>query len=311
MDWTRVYEDIVDFARSTPGWLHTLAEVGTDAGLFVFAALFVVVAVRAWRAPARELALAVSGPAGIVLAYILSEVIKTFVQEDRPCRGGIATIAACPPLDDWSFPSNHSVIAAGAAATLVLAWRSLAWAVFPLAVVMAFSRVFVGVHYPHDVAAGFLLGATLAPLFALLLVGAVTPAVRLLRARLPEHLRPAAPDPAPNWRQRPAIPDARHPADPHFEDPQPPFEQGPDPRQHVGPDPRQDPSVDPRYGPAADPGRPSFGQGRAPQHGAAQPPHQYAEGAPQSYAGGAPHRYTDGPPHGSAGGRSRRHAEGP
>ncbi|MEU8363523.1 phosphatase PAP2 family protein [Nonomuraea sp. NPDC048882] len=276
MDWTRVYEDIVDFARSTPGWLHTLAEVGTDAGLFVFAALFVVVAVRAWRAPARELALAVSGPAGIVLAYILSEVIKTFVQEDRPCRGGIATIAACPPLDDWSFPSNHSVIAAGAAATLVLAWRSLAWAVFPLAVVMAFSRVFVGVHYPHDVAAGFLLGATLAPLFALLLVGAVTPAVRLLRARLPEHLRPAAPDPAPNWRQRPAIPDARHPADPHFEDPQPPF-----------------------------------GQGRAPQHGAAQPPHQYAEGAPQSYAGGAPHRYTDGPPHGSAGGRSRHHAEGP
>ncbi len=311
MDWTRVYEDIVDFARSTPGWLHTLAEVGTDAGLFVFAALFVVVAVRAWRAPARELALAVSGPAGIVLAYILSEVIKTFVQEDRPCRGGIATIAACPPLDDWSFPSNHSVIAAGAAATLVLAWRSLAWAVFPLAVVMAFSRVFVGVHYPHDVAAGFLLGATLAPLFALLLVGAVTPAVRLLRARLPEHLRPAAPDPAPNWRQRPATPDARHPADPHFEDPQPPFEQGPDPRQHVGPDPRQDPSVDPRYGPAADPGRPSFGQGRAPQHGAAQPPHQYAEGAPQSYAGGAPHRYTDGPPHGSAGGRSRHHAEGP
>ncbi|MEV5894634.1 phosphatase PAP2 family protein [Nonomuraea fuscirosea] len=225
MDWTRVYEDIVDFARSTPGWLHTLAEVGTDAGLFVFAALFVLVAVRAWRAPARDLALAVAGPAGIVLAYILSEVIKTFVQEDRPCRGGIATIAACPPLDDWSFPSNHSVIAAGAAATLVLAWRSLAWAVFPLAVVMAFSRVFVGVHYPHDVAAGFLLGATLAPLFALLLVGAITPAVRLLRARLPEHLGPTAPDPAPNWRQRPTTSDGRHPSDPQppFEDPQQPF----------------------------------------------------------------------------------------
>ncbi|SDK11880.1 undecaprenyl-diphosphatase [Nonomuraea maritima] len=179
-----MYQDIVGFALSTPEWLHTLAEVGTDAGLFLFAALFAVAAWRAWRAPARDLALVVAGPAGVVLAYIVSEVVKTLVQEDRPCRGGVATIAACPPLDDWSFPSNHAVIAAGAAAALTLAWRRLAWTVFPLAAVMAFSRVFVGVHYPHDVAAGFLLGAVLAPLFALLLVGAVTPAVRLVRTRL-------------------------------------------------------------------------------------------------------------------------------
>ncbi|MFC5832399.1 phosphatase PAP2 family protein [Nonomuraea insulae] len=179
-----MYQDIVDFSLTTPGWLHTLAEVGTDAGLFLFAALFVVAALRAWRGPARELALVIAGPAGIVLAYVVSEVVKVFVREDRPCRGGITTIAACPPPADWSFPSNHSVIAAGAAATLVLAWRALAWGVFPLAVVMSFSRVFVGVHYPHDVAGGFLLGLVLAPLFALLAVGAVTPAVRLLRMRL-------------------------------------------------------------------------------------------------------------------------------
>ncbi|MEV0379139.1 phosphatase PAP2 family protein [Nonomuraea sp. NPDC050643] len=179
-----MYQDIVDFAMATPGWLHTLAEVGTDAGLFVFAALFVVAFLRSWRGPARDLALVIAGPAGIVLAYVVSEVAKLLIREDRPCRGGIATIAACPPPADWSFPSNHSVIAAGAAATLALVWRSLAWAVFPLAALMAFSRVFVGVHYPHDVAAGFLLGLGLAPLFALLLVGAVTPAVRLARSRL-------------------------------------------------------------------------------------------------------------------------------
>ncbi|WP_345569149.1 phosphatase PAP2 family protein [Nonomuraea rosea] len=184
MDWTHVYYDIVDFARTTPGWLHTLAEVGTDAGLFLFVALFGVAALRAWRAPARDLALVVAGPAGVVFAYVVSEVVKTFVREDRPCRGAVATIAACPPPDDWSFPSNHSVIAAGAAATLALVWRALAWAVLPLAAMMAFSRVFVGVHYPHDVAAGFLLGLVLAPLFALLVVGALTPAVRLARTRL-------------------------------------------------------------------------------------------------------------------------------
>lgn len=179
-----MYRNIVDFAMTTPGWLHTLAEVGTDAGLFLFAALFVVAFLRAWRRPARDLALVIAGPVGIVIAYVLSEVLKTFIREDRPCRGGIATLVACPPLDDWSFPSNHSVIAAGAAATLVLVWRALAWTVLPLAVLMAFSRVFVGVHYPHDVLAGFLMGLILAPLFALLVVGALTPAVRLARTRL-------------------------------------------------------------------------------------------------------------------------------
>ncbi|WP_082309915.1 phosphatase PAP2 family protein [Nonomuraea sp. SBT364] len=179
-----MYRDIVDFALSTPAWLHVLAEVGTDAGLFVFAGLFMLCWWRSRHAPARDLAISIAGPAGVVCAYVVSEVVKTVVREDRPCRGGIATIAACPPVDDWSFPSNHSVIAAGAAGALILAWRSLAWVVVPLAAVMSFSRVFVGVHYPHDVAVGFVLGLALAPLFALLLVGAVTPAVRLARLRL-------------------------------------------------------------------------------------------------------------------------------
>ncbi|NUR90294.1 MAG: phosphatase PAP2 family protein [Nonomuraea sp.] len=178
-----MYRDIVDFALTTPEWLHALAEFGTDAGLFIFAALFVLCFWRARRAPARDLALAIAGPAGVVGAYIVSEGVKILVREDRPCRG-ITTIAVCPPSSDWSFPSNHSVIAAGAAATLILAWRALAWAVLPLAALMGFSRVFVGVHYPHDVAGGFLLGLVLAPLFALLFVGAVTPAVRLARSRL-------------------------------------------------------------------------------------------------------------------------------
>jgi membrane-associated phospholipid phosphatase len=178
-----LYRDIVDFALSTPGWVHTFAEVGTDAGLFVFAALFVLCWWRARNASDRVLAVALTGPAGVVGTYVVSEIIKLVIQEDRPCRG-IKTVAACPPLDDWSFPSNHSAIAAGSAGALVLAWRALAWFVIPLAAVMAFSRVFVGVHYPHDVAAGFTLGLVLAPVFTLLLVGAATPVVRMLRARV-------------------------------------------------------------------------------------------------------------------------------
>ena len=74
------------------------------------------------------------------------------MDEDRPCRGAATILAGqCPPVGDWSFPSNHATIA-GALATAVLLlsprWGLLA---APLALLAALSRVFVGVHYPHDV----------------------------------------------------------------------------------------------------------------------------------------------------------------
>ncbi|MFD3498909.1 phosphatase PAP2 family protein [Streptomyces sp. NPDC058676] len=72
------------------------------------------------------------------------------------------SLAACPPPGDWSFPSNHATIAGAAAVTLALVRRTALWLTAPLALLMASSRVFVGVHYPHDVAAGLALGAAVA-----------------------------------------------------------------------------------------------------------------------------------------------------
>lgn len=164
---------------------NAFAKTGTDLGLVLFAVLFAVAAWRARRRPARDLALVVAGAAGVTGAYAVSEVVKLLVKEDRPCRGVVNTIVACPPVGDWSFPSNHAVIAGGAAGALVLVWRALAWVVLPLAAVMAYSRVFVGVHYVHDVLGGLALGLILAPLFALLLVGALTPVVRRVRPAEP------------------------------------------------------------------------------------------------------------------------------
>ncbi len=52
----------------------------------------------------------------------------------------------------------HATVAGASAATLVPVRRTLVRLTVPLALLAAFSRVFVGVHYPHDVAAGLLLG---------------------------------------------------------------------------------------------------------------------------------------------------------
>lgn len=167
-DW---YRHITELAHGTPHWVHTTAEVGTDAGLLLFAALFVVGWWRARGDESRTMALALLAPVLTVAAYLVSETSKSALQQERPCRAvaQAANIAACPPVGDWSFPSNHSTIAAAAAVSVVLVWRAMAWLVLPIAVIMAASRVFVGVHYPHDVAAGLLVGSVVTVLLGLLL----------------------------------------------------------------------------------------------------------------------------------------------
>ncbi|MFI5943792.1 phosphatase PAP2 family protein [Streptomyces uncialis] len=176
------YRDITSFARDSPSWLQLTAEIGTEAGILVFGLLFVAAWWRVRGGDPRAVAVACLAPVATAVAYVVSEVLKTFFDQDRPCRtvaGAVAPLVECPEAGDWSFPSNHATIAGASAVTVALAWRAMVWLTVPLALLLAFSRVFVGVHFPHDVAVGLLLGAAV----GLLAVRAGTgPATRVLSA---------------------------------------------------------------------------------------------------------------------------------
>ncbi|MEU5164469.1 phosphatase PAP2 family protein [Streptomyces sp. NPDC020875] len=183
-----LYRDITDLAEDSPGWLQHLAELWTEAGLLLFGALFVVAWWRARVADARALAVAVLAPVATAAGYVVSESLKTVFDEERPCRtveDAATSLVACPPTGDWSFPSNHASIAGAAAVALVLAWPRIAALVVPMALLMGFSRVFVGVHYPHDVAVGLVLGAVVAAVVTLGAAGAVTRLATSVRAGTP------------------------------------------------------------------------------------------------------------------------------
>jgi len=157
-----LYRDTLDFAHDTPSWFQHLAEVWTELGLLLFGVLFVVAWWRARRGDPRALAISVLAPLATAVAYVCSEALKSVIDEERPCRavsGALKPLVECPAYGDWSFPSNHSTIAGAAAIGLVLAWPRIAALTVPMAVLMAASRVFVGVHYPHDVAVGLVFGA--------------------------------------------------------------------------------------------------------------------------------------------------------
>ncbi|WP_405586910.1 phosphatase PAP2 family protein [Streptomyces sp. NBC_01092] len=179
---SELHRDITDLAHGTPTWVQRTAETWTEAGLLLFAALFVIAWWRARQDTTRALAIAVLAPLATATAYVCSEVLKSGFAEERPCRAtarAAPSLAACPPPGDWSFPSNHATIAGAAAIALALTGRALLRLTAPLALLMAFSRVFVGVHYPHDVAAGLVLGAAVA--MAAVRLG-TRPAIRLAEA---------------------------------------------------------------------------------------------------------------------------------
>lgn len=115
-------------------------------------ALFVT---RQWNRLADFSATAIAA----CLAYASSELLKLLSAAPRPCQGReIVTALTCPPDGDWSWPSNHAVIATAIAAVILVAGGRLLGTVATLAaVVIALARVAVGVHHPHDSFSGIAL----------------------------------------------------------------------------------------------------------------------------------------------------------
>ena len=185
--WSRAVVGAV--AELDPTWRHAF-DLGTELLLGVFAMLFLASWWRARSVGARTVGLALFAPVATIAAYLVSRTIKEAVAQQRPCQAmtDLVTAAACPPAGDWSFPSNHAAIAGASAAALILAWRRVAVVIAVFAVLEAFSRVVVGVHYPHDVTIGLLVGALVATVVSLALARPLTLLVERLAAV--ERLRP-------------------------------------------------------------------------------------------------------------------------
>lgn len=162
---------IIGALIDVPVWSAKLAEtmavepwvdIGYVLSTIVMLALVIMYAatvLRTWftrdHVPFTRLLFA--GVATVIAYGINNLLLKDTYGKVRPCNM-FETAGHCPGLENFSYPSNHTVIAFGLAMGLAFAIPWLGYLAFPLAMIEGVCRVLAGHHYPHDVLAGAVLG---------------------------------------------------------------------------------------------------------------------------------------------------------
>jgi undecaprenyl-diphosphatase len=126
---------------------------------------------RVWYALILTLPL-VSGETGLVTSMsmvkvgvvnlVLYKIIKSLTGRARPCAVSESIILGTAPLDQYSFPSGHTMHAVAFSMVVTTHNPELAWVLAPFSCLVAISRVILGLHYPTDVLAGGAIGACIA-----------------------------------------------------------------------------------------------------------------------------------------------------
>lgn len=97
-----------------------------------------------------------------LFALILYKALKQWTKRPRPFASDAGIRAWVAPLDEFSFPSGHTLHAVAFSLVAVAHYPGLAWLLAPFTGMVAVSRVTLGLHYPTDVFAATFMGTALA-----------------------------------------------------------------------------------------------------------------------------------------------------
>lgn len=124
-----------------------------EHGIFWIALTLVLLAFRKTRPLGLSMAISLS------LGYICGNlIVKNVVARIRPYEYRSELSLLVSKLSDFSFPSGHSLASFEAATCIFIRYKKWGIAALVLATMIAFSRLYLYVHFPSDVLAGIILG---------------------------------------------------------------------------------------------------------------------------------------------------------
>ncbi len=97
-----------------------------------------------------------------IFGLLCYKLLKQGTSRPRPYALNHRIKLGTAPLDQFSFPSGHTLHAVAFTITASYAYPELGWLLIPFTLLVALSRVVLGLHYPSDVLAGASLGAAFA-----------------------------------------------------------------------------------------------------------------------------------------------------
>lgn len=104
-----------------------------------------------------------------LVGLIVYKKLKQRTKRQRPCQRHFGLKYPVAPLDEYSFPSGHTLHAVGFTVVVGVHFPVLLWVFAPLTVLIAMSRVVLGLHYPSDVVVGALIGSAASSLVVMML----------------------------------------------------------------------------------------------------------------------------------------------
>lgn len=158
-DWSILYY-IQDHLTSPFGdWIMPKITHLGDAGLIWIIFGLGLVLTKKYRI--HGLVMLVALGIGVLVGNI---ALKNIVARARPCWIDSSVQILIPVPTDYSFPSGHTLASVIGATCIYLTNKKFALLAVPLAVLIAFSRLYLFVHFPTDIIASAIIGITIGKL---------------------------------------------------------------------------------------------------------------------------------------------------
>lgn len=136
-------------------FMPLVSALGSHGEIWIFAGLLLCFTKKYRKAGILVLA-------GLLAGYICGNLLlKNIIARPRPCWIYPDIALLIPTPQDFSFPSGHTLSSFIGAILLTKTNKRFGYGAIPLAVLMAFSRLYLYVHYPTDILGGVILATVI------------------------------------------------------------------------------------------------------------------------------------------------------